>query len=191
MAKIIKFSGYAVDANGDASDIDYLIEHYADYYLHHFHSQVAEFEWDDDNPLNYTNCDIAECEKYFKDDPQELTSMEFVYDELDCVWKQVYATYHVESEKEDKRLRETIRRGEHFRWHSAKPEDADMPEDEEDVLLCITGKAGACYYDHAYVLGEYYEDEGIWEINKKGKDFDTLDIHGWMPLPYSTPEEDA
>lgn len=32
----------------------------------HFHVETADIgEWEDDNPLNYSGCDLAECEKYF------------------------------------------------------------------------------------------------------------------------------
>ena len=27
---------------------------------------VETSEWDDESPLNYTDCDLADCEKYFK-----------------------------------------------------------------------------------------------------------------------------
>lgn len=34
----------------------------------HVHVKEADIlDWTDENPLNYENCDLAECEKYFRD----------------------------------------------------------------------------------------------------------------------------
>ena len=73
MAKIYKMSGYLVDPHGDnandliddmIADITYGME----LMPRHFHIDNAEFEWDDEHPLNYINCDLAHCEKYFSKD---------------------------------------------------------------------------------------------------------------------------
>ena len=69
MAKIFKISGYLVDPIGDYP-VDYLkrdIETSYDMIGQHVHVEEADIgEWDDESPLNYDNCDLAECEKYFK-----------------------------------------------------------------------------------------------------------------------------
>lgn len=69
MAKIFKISGYLVDPIGDYQ-VDYLkqdIETSYDMIGQHVHVEEADIgKWDDESPLNYDNCDLAECEKYFK-----------------------------------------------------------------------------------------------------------------------------
>ena len=69
MAKIFKISGYLVDPVGDYQ-ADYLrrdISASYDMISQHIHVEEADIgEWDDESPLDYDNCDLAECEKYFK-----------------------------------------------------------------------------------------------------------------------------
>lgn len=70
MAKIFKVSGYMIDTDnfyrlgGIESGINYAL----DGMIHqHVHIEEADIgEWDDESPLNYDNCDLADCEKYFK-----------------------------------------------------------------------------------------------------------------------------
>ena len=70
MAKIFKASGYIVDVNGD-SNVDEVIAEVSSEFdgmiNQHIHVEEADIgEWDDESPLNYDNCDLADCEKYFK-----------------------------------------------------------------------------------------------------------------------------
>ena len=70
MAKIFKVSGYLVDVEGDidASEVVAEISFGLDGMINQ-HSHVEEADigrWSDENPLNYGNCDLAECEKHFK-----------------------------------------------------------------------------------------------------------------------------
>lgn len=70
MAKIFKISGYLVDPDDlyRLSVIEDIIR-YALYDMVHHHIHVEESDigkWDDESPLNYDNCDLAEREKYFK-----------------------------------------------------------------------------------------------------------------------------
>ena len=69
MAKIFKVSGYLVDPIGDYP-ADYLkrnIETSYDMIGQHIHVEESDIgELDDESPLNYDNCDLADCEKYFK-----------------------------------------------------------------------------------------------------------------------------
>ena len=69
MAKIFKVSGDLVDPIGDYP-ADYLkrnIETSYDMIGHHLHVEEADIgKWNDESPLNYDNCDLADCEKYFK-----------------------------------------------------------------------------------------------------------------------------
>lgn len=70
MAKIFKVSGYIVDVNGD-SNVDEVIAEVSSGFdgmiNQHIHVEEADIgEWDDESPLNYDNCDLADCEKYFK-----------------------------------------------------------------------------------------------------------------------------
>lgn len=73
MANIIKFSGYLIDPNNDyqgEGDVDVVLETYTDMFTQHLHEEVVDIgEWDEESPLNYGNCDLAECEKYFKKEP--------------------------------------------------------------------------------------------------------------------------
>lgn len=75
MAKIHKISGYLVDPNGE-DDKDILttwLEHIFDSMFQQLHIETADIgEWDDDNPLNYPNCDLAECEKWFPKEPTKF-----------------------------------------------------------------------------------------------------------------------
>ena len=69
MAFLHKISGYLVDVNEDYFEEDIVteIEKGMDLFSQHLHVETAQIKgWDDENPLNYTNCDLAECEKYFK-----------------------------------------------------------------------------------------------------------------------------
>lgn len=70
MAKIFKVSGYIVDVNGN-SNVDEVIAEVSSgldgMINQHIHVEESGIgEWDDENPLNYDNCDLADCEKYFK-----------------------------------------------------------------------------------------------------------------------------
>lgn len=69
--KIYKISGYLVDPNGDVSarDIFDRLKHLYDMSGKHIHVIEADLpDWTDENPLNnYEDCDLAECEKYFRD----------------------------------------------------------------------------------------------------------------------------
>lgn len=70
MARIHKISGYLVDANGYCSGDDIKIqleERGLDLMSQHLHIETVDVgEWEDSNPLNFKNCDLAECERYFK-----------------------------------------------------------------------------------------------------------------------------
>lgn len=69
MAKIFKVSGYFVDVNGDVDKDSFEAElkMLEDVFTQHLHIDEADIgEWDDESPLNYTDCDLADCEKYFK-----------------------------------------------------------------------------------------------------------------------------
>lgn len=67
MAKIHKISGYVVDIDETfgVEDLEYALE-VMEFFYQQLHVETANIgEWNDDNPLNYSNCDLAECEKYF------------------------------------------------------------------------------------------------------------------------------
>lgn len=69
MAELHKISGYLLDIDGAycEGEIEEYIRNWTDLIPRHFHTETADIgEWEEDNPLNYTNCDLAECEKYFK-----------------------------------------------------------------------------------------------------------------------------
>ena len=68
MAKIYKISGYVIDVNDEwnENELRWLLEN--DVIIKHFKAKDADIgEWYDENPLNYINCPIEECEKYFKE----------------------------------------------------------------------------------------------------------------------------
>lgn len=70
MAKIFKVSGYLVDVNGDSNvdeviaEISFGLDGMINQHIHVEESDIGEL--DDESPLNYGNCDLADCEKYFK-----------------------------------------------------------------------------------------------------------------------------
>ena len=70
MAKIFRISGYLVDPDGlySLNTIESYLDYIFDGMIHqHVHIKEADIgKWDDESPLNYDNCDLAECEKYFK-----------------------------------------------------------------------------------------------------------------------------
>ena len=79
MAKIIKFSGYLVDPydDYDEDDVERIFEDYTDMFTQHLHAEEAYIgELDYEHPLNYTDCDLAECEKYFKKEPSVKSDRE-------------------------------------------------------------------------------------------------------------------
>jgi hypothetical protein len=67
MAKIYKLTGYLIDPNGDWSEDDIVTEiENLDLIHHHIKCDVADIgEFYDEHPLNYNNCGVEECEKYF------------------------------------------------------------------------------------------------------------------------------
>ena len=68
MAKIYKISGYVIDVNDEwnENELRWLLER--DVTIKHFKAEDADIgEWYDENPLNYCNSPIEECEKYFKE----------------------------------------------------------------------------------------------------------------------------
>jgi len=69
MAKIFKVSGYFVDTNDvvDKEKFEGKLESLEDLFSQHLHIEEFDIgEWDEESPLNYDNCDLADCEKYFK-----------------------------------------------------------------------------------------------------------------------------
>ena len=77
MAKIIKFSGYLVDPDNeyDENDIELILEHNLNsMYTQHLHEEPMDiYDMNENNfydhPLNFTDCDLADCERYFKKEP--------------------------------------------------------------------------------------------------------------------------
>ena len=79
MAKIIKFSGYLIDPNNnyDGEDVERIFEKHTDMFTQHLHTEeeyIGEFGYE--HPLNYYDCDLAECEKYFKKEPSVKSDRE-------------------------------------------------------------------------------------------------------------------
>ena len=70
MAKIFKVSGYLVDADGFSNADEVIAEVSSGFdgmINQHIHVEESDIgKWDDESPLNYGNCDLADCEKYFK-----------------------------------------------------------------------------------------------------------------------------
>lgn len=68
MAKIIKFSGYYVDPNGDytAEQLKVELQERFDLIAHYIKIEEVDLgHWDDDSVLNKSNCPEEECKKYF------------------------------------------------------------------------------------------------------------------------------
>lgn len=75
MAQIYKISGYLLDVNDDYNEggIEVALTDGLDLFAQHLRIERADIgEWEDDNPLNYRNCDLAHCEKYFKSKPSTV-----------------------------------------------------------------------------------------------------------------------
>lgn len=70
MAKIFKISGYLIEPDDlyRLREVEIGINYALDGMIHqHVHVEESDIgKWDDESPLNYDNCDLAECEKYFK-----------------------------------------------------------------------------------------------------------------------------
>lgn len=73
MARVYRFSGYAVDPNDlwEKSQYDLIVSlensmSFGDSILHQVHVDASEeFEWEDSDPTNYKNCDLAHLESHF------------------------------------------------------------------------------------------------------------------------------
>lgn len=90
MAKIFKMSGYLVQATGsEMKESDIVNAIYSipwSPYMRHFHIEEAELESDDrgflndNDPLWEPNCDLANCEKHFKQDVTKFGAGKIVED---------------------------------------------------------------------------------------------------------------
>ena len=70
MAQIFRISGYLIDIDGNyrKEEIGSVITRRLGMFSHQLHIESANNEeWNDDNPLNYENCDLSYCSQYFKD----------------------------------------------------------------------------------------------------------------------------
>ena len=79
-----------MDANGvvDKEKFEGKLESLEDLFSHHLHVEEADIgKWNDESPLNYDNCDLADCEKYFK---RKVP----VDNDRNVIAGQVYADYH-------------------------------------------------------------------------------------------------
>lgn len=80
MANIIKISGYLIDPDNNylgKGDVVTILENDTNMYTLHLHEEYVNFgKWDFEHPLNYTDCDLAECEKYFKKEPSVKSDRE-------------------------------------------------------------------------------------------------------------------
>ncbi len=80
MAKIFEFHGYYVDPNDDydAEELEILLSEKFDIMSHHIKVDERDIgEWEDENPLNYTDCHISECMRYFTDGNSNICSSVF------------------------------------------------------------------------------------------------------------------
>lgn len=69
MAQIFKISGYLIDINDSHTkdDVRLSITDKIDMFSQQLHIESTNIEdWDDDNPLNFENCDLSYCTQYFK-----------------------------------------------------------------------------------------------------------------------------
>lgn len=69
MAQIFKISGYLIDINDSHTkdDVRLSITDKIDMFGQQLHIESTNIEdWDDDNPLNFENCDLSYCSQYFK-----------------------------------------------------------------------------------------------------------------------------
>lgn len=77
MAKIHRFSGYAVDPTGfyDTQDMKIIVGKYLldEAYVEQFHTDTSDdFDWNDDLPEAQHNCDLAHLEKHFNRPDEEV-----------------------------------------------------------------------------------------------------------------------
>lgn len=69
MAQIFKISGYLIDINDSYTkdDVRLSITDKIDMFSQQLYIESTNIEdWDDDNPLNFENCDLSYCSQYFK-----------------------------------------------------------------------------------------------------------------------------
>ena len=69
MAQIFKISGYLIDINDSHTkdDVRLSITDKIDMFSQQLHIESTNSEdWDDDNPVNFENCDLSYCSQYFK-----------------------------------------------------------------------------------------------------------------------------
>lgn len=69
MAQIFKISGYLIDINDSYTkdDVRISVTDKIDMFSQQLHIDKSDIEdWDDDNPLNFENCDLSYCSQYFK-----------------------------------------------------------------------------------------------------------------------------
>ena len=69
MAQIFKISGYLIDINDSCTkdDVRISVTDKKDMFSQQLHIESTNIEdWDDDNPLNFENCDLSYCSQYFK-----------------------------------------------------------------------------------------------------------------------------
>ena len=78
------------------------------------------------------------------------------------------------------------------------PEEVEQAGDV-GFILCISGKLGACTYDHAIDMQDNFFEDGRWYLhggmpNKtsglQGDEYEMYKVHGWMlPPVWLEPQE--
>lgn len=69
MAQIFRISGYLIDPNDNCNkdEITLAVTERLGVCCQQLHIESADIgEWDDENPLNYEDCDLSYCSQYFK-----------------------------------------------------------------------------------------------------------------------------
>jgi len=73
MARLHKISGYVVDIDESfcKHDLENALER-MDMIVHHASVESVDIgEWYDEHPLNYTDCNLEECEKWFSNSNED------------------------------------------------------------------------------------------------------------------------
>ena len=180
--KIYKISGYLVDPNGDVStrDIFDRLKHLYDMSGKHIHVIEADLpDWTDENPLNnYEDCDLAECEKYFRDKYPVRED------------RRKYPDLHQEYRFEDVRNAELP---ESTGW---VPCSKEMPEERESIFSSLYGtdrwrqsmfrtSSQYMFVTAENASGERYVTiakarDGKWKLNYCAKDDKVI---AWLKTP--------
>ena len=110
MAQIFRISGYLIDINDSYTkdNVRISITDKIDMFSQQLHIDKSDIEdWDDDNPLNFENCDLSYCSQYFKnpsngknfDRPIPITGQKYRHFKIGKIVTIIGISRHTETEE--------------------------------------------------------------------------------------------